>query len=68
FKTLGELLDVEQIDDDTFKQLVNTITYRAQAFRVQANGLTPEGEAVARIAAVLDRSGDGIETRYWLTN
>ncbi len=33
-----------------------------------ANGLTPEGEPVARLAAVLDRSGGGVETRYWLTN
>ena len=68
FKNVGELLDVEQIDDDTYKQLVNSITYRAQVFRVRANGLTPEGQPVARIAAVLDRSGGGIETRYWLTN
>ena len=68
FKTVGELLDVEQMDDDTFKQLVDSVTYRAQVFRVQANGLTREGEPVARITAVLDRSGDRIATRYWLTN
>jgi len=68
FKNVGELLDVEQIDDDTYKQLVNSITYRAQAFRVQANGLTPEGEPIARITAVLDRSGQQVVTRYWLTN
>jgi DNA uptake protein ComE-like DNA-binding protein len=68
FKTLGELLDVEQIDDDTYKQVVGSLTYRAQAFRIQANGLTPEGKAVARITAVLDRSGQNVATRYWLTN
>ncbi|MEO2004363.1 MAG: helix-hairpin-helix domain-containing protein, partial [Candidatus Poribacteria bacterium] len=68
FKTLGELLDVEQIDDDTYKQVVGSLTYRAQAFRVQANRPTPEGKAVARITAVLDRSGQNVATRYWLTN
>ncbi len=68
FKNIGELLDVQEIDDDTYKELVDSITYRAQAFRVQANGLTPEGEAIARITAVLDRSGQQVETRYWLTN
>jgi DNA uptake protein ComE-like DNA-binding protein len=68
FKNVGELLDVEQIDDDTYKGLVNSIAFRAQAFRVQANGLTPEGEPIARIVAVLDRSGQQVVTRYWLTN
>ncbi|MDA1190847.1 MAG: helix-hairpin-helix domain-containing protein [Candidatus Poribacteria bacterium] len=68
FTNIGALLDIQQIDDDTFQQIAGQITYRAQVFRVEAAGQDQNGQTLTTIIAVLDRSGDEVTTRYWRVN
>jgi DNA uptake protein ComE-like DNA-binding protein len=65
FTSIGDLLDVPGMDENAFKQVANFVTYRTQVFRVKAEGLAPDGKALARVEAVLDRSGQSIATRHW---
>ncbi|GIX07127.1 MAG: hypothetical protein KatS3mg115_1530 [Candidatus Poribacteria bacterium] len=66
FETVGELLDVSGISDETFQQLTAWVTYRAQVFRIVSEGQTESGETRISVTAVLDRSGERVETKFWL--
>ena len=65
FTNIGQLLDVEGIDNDTFKQLSGSVTYRSYAFTVEASGVAPDEKTIAFCKAVIDRSGNQIEIKYW---
>ena len=65
FTSLGQLLDVEGINEDTFKSLVDRVTYRSSAFRIESEGKSSDGKIVQNCVAVVDRSGDRIEIKYW---
>lgn len=65
FDSIGDLLDVAGVDENTFKQVANYVTYRTQVFRVNASGIAPDGQTLARVTAVLDRSGNQVRYRFW---
>jgi competence ComEA-like helix-hairpin-helix protein len=65
FDSIGDLLDVPGFDENAFKQVANFVTYRTQVFRINASGVAPDGKALARVTAVLDRSGDQVRYRFW---
>lgn len=65
FANIGQLLDVEGIDEDTFKELTGHVTYRSYAFTVDASGIDPNEKTIAPCKAVIDRSGEQIEIKYW---
>lgn len=65
FTNIGQLLDVEGIDEDTFKQISGYVTYRSYAFTVEASGIDPNEKTIASCKAVIDRSGNQIEIKYW---
>jgi DNA uptake protein ComE-like DNA-binding protein len=65
FAGLGQLLDVEGIDEDTFKSLVDHVTYRSHAYRIESEGRSSDGKIVQNCIAVVDRSGNRVEIKYW---
>jgi competence ComEA-like helix-hairpin-helix protein len=65
FTSLGQLLDVEGIDEDTFKNLVDHVTYRSHAYRIESEGRSSDGKIVQKCTAVVDRSGSTVEIKYW---
>jgi competence ComEA-like helix-hairpin-helix protein len=65
FAGLGQLLDVEGIDEDTFRNLVDHVTYRSHAYRIESEGRSSDGKIVQNCVAVVDRSGDRVEIKYW---
>ena len=65
FAGLGQLLDVEGIDEDTFKNLVDHVTYRSHAYRIESEGRSADGKIAYNCIAVVDRSENRVKIRYW---
>ncbi len=65
FRSIGDLLNIDSIDAETFKGIANLVTYRTQAFQLTANGMDPAGAQAATVTAIIDRSGEEISIRFW---
>ena len=68
FENISQLLEVEGIDMDTFRQIAELITYRSHGFLVEVDGVDNLGKTVASCVGVLDRTGEQIVTKYWRQN
>ena len=68
FENVSQLLDVEGIDMDTFRQIAELVTYRSQSFLIEVEGIDRLGKTIATCVGVLDRTGDQIVTKYWRQN
>lgn len=68
FENISQLLEVEGIGMDTFRQIAELITYRSHGFLVEVDGVDNLGKTVASCVGVLDRTGEQIVTKYWRQN
>ena len=68
FENISQLLEVEGIDMDTFRQIAELVTYRSQGFLIETEGVDNVGITVASCVGVLDRTGEQIVTKYWRQN
>ncbi len=68
FENTNQLLDVEGIDMDTFRQIAELVTYRSHGFLVEVAGVDNLGKTIASCVGVLDRTGEQIVTKYWRQN
>ena len=68
FTNIGQLLDVQGIDVDTFRQISNLVTYRSHGFLIKATGVDSRGKAIATCIGAVDRTGEQIAIRYWKQN
>lgn len=65
FTAISQLLDIEEIDFETFREIVDWVTYRSHAFRIEATGIDANNRVIAKCIGIIERSGDAIEVRYW---
>jgi DNA uptake protein ComE-like DNA-binding protein len=65
FDNVGQLLDIQGIDENTFRQLVDLITYRTSAFRIESTGKSQDEKIVSNFIAIIDRSGTSVKIRFW---
>ena|GEM_PF-416148 len=65
FDNIGQLLDVEGIDENTFRQLVDIVSYRSSVFRIEATGTSKDNKIKNGFTAIVDRSGNRIQIKYW---
>ena len=68
FESISQLLEVEGIDMDTFRQIAELVTYRSHGFLIETEGIDNLGKTIASCVGVLDRTGEQIVTRYWRQN
>jgi len=64
-ENVGQLLDIQGIDDNTFRQLVDIITYRSYTFRIESTGKSQDEKIVNGFSAIIDRSGNSVKIKYW---
>ena len=64
-ENIGQLMDVQGIDEETFRQLIDLITYRSYTFRIESIGKSADEKIISDFVAIIDRSGSNIKTRYW---
>ena len=65
FTSIGQLLDVQGIDENTFKGLVDHVSCRSAVFEIRSEGRSLDGKIVQNCIAIVDRSGNRIKTMYW---
>lgn len=68
FESISQLLEVEGIDMDTFRQIAELVTYRSHGFLIETEGIDNLGKIVASCVGALDRTGEQIVTKYWRQN
>ena len=68
FESISQLLEVEGIDMDTFRQIAELVTYRSHGFLIETEGIDNLGKTVASCVGALDRTGEQIVTKYWRQN
>ncbi len=65
FTSLGQLLDVQGIDEGIFKGLIDHTTYRSHAYMIESEGRSSDGKIIQDCIAVVDRTGNTIKFKYW---
>ena len=65
YDNVAELLDVSDMSEATFIALAELVTVRSYQFRVHSVAKIERLKAQKIVTAVLDRSGDTVQTLYW---
>ncbi|SVE10970.1 uncharacterized protein METZ01_LOCUS463824, partial [marine metagenome] len=65
FKNIAEVLDVEGIDTNSFKEIAGRITYRSYGSMIKSSGMDLRGKTIALCVGVIDRTGDQVQIKYW---
>ena len=56
---------MEEINFDTFREVVDWVTYRSHCYRIEANGVDATGSFVSTCICIIDRTGDQVAVQYW---
>lgn len=65
FTNISELSEMEEIDFETFGEVVDWVTYRSHGYRIEANGVDGTGRVVSTCVGIIDRTGDQVIVQYW---
>ena len=65
FKNIADVLDVEGIDSNSFKEISGRITYRSYGSMIKSSGMDLRGRTIALCVGVIDRTGDQVQIKYW---
>ena len=65
FTNISQLSELEEINFETFREVVDSVTYRSHGYRIEATGVDATGKVVSTCIGVIDRTGDQIITQYW---
>ena len=65
FSDFAQLLDIDEIDDQTFREVVNWVTYRSHGYRIVASGVDAGGKVVATCVGIVVRNGNQLTIPYW---
>ncbi len=65
FENIGEVLDVDGMTENLFRQIANQICVKSSVFSIRSAGYMPQSQAYREIFAILDRGGENPEIRYW---
>ena len=65
FTDLADLLDIEEIDNQTFREVINWITYRSHGYRIKSSGIDPSGKITAICEGIVVRTENQLQIPYW---
>ena len=65
FETAADLLDIEGVSMDIFKQVCPLVSARSDVFSVRSFGVVGVGNMYCCVSAVIDRTGDTAKILYW---
>ena len=65
FSDIAQLLDIDEIDDQTFREVVDWVTYRSHGYRIVSLGIDASGKVVATCVGIVVRNGDQLTIPYW---
>ena len=65
FTSTAQLMELQEIDFGTFRELVDSVTYRSHGYRIEASGIDMNDKVIATCVGIIDRSRDPVAVRYW---
>lgn len=65
FSDIGQLLDIEEIDNNSFREVVDWVTYRSHGYRIVASGIDASGKVIATCVGIVVRNGNQLTIPYW---
>ena len=65
FTNISQLSEMEEIDFETFGEIVDWVTYRSHGYRIEANGIDAAGKVISTCIGIIDRTGDAVVVQYW---
>lgn len=65
FTSIGELMDVQGIDENTFRGLIDHLSCRSAVYMIKSEGKSSDGKITQLCTGVVDLSGDRVEIKYW---
>ncbi len=65
FTNISQLSEMQEIDFNTFREVVDWVTYRSHGYRIEANGVDTTGRVVSTCIGIIDRTGDQVIVQYW---
>ncbi len=65
FTNISQLSELTEIDFDTFREVVDWVTYRSHGYRIEANGVDIAGETISTCIGIIDRTGNEMQLQYW---
>ena len=65
FTNISQLADLEEIDFETFREVVDWVTYRSHGYRIEANGVDAAGRIISTCIGIINRTGDQVVVQHW---
>ena len=65
FTNISQLSDLQEIDFETFREVVDSVTYRSHGYRIEANGVDAAGKVISTCIGIIDRAGDQVVVQHW---
>ena len=65
FTNISQLSDLEEIDFETFREVVDSVTYRSHGYRIEANGVDAAGKVISTCIGIINRAGDQVVVQHW---
>ena len=65
FTNISQLSELAEIDFDTFREVIDWVTYRSHGYRIEANGVDMTDKIISTCIGIIDRTGNEISLQYW---
>ena len=65
FTNISQLSQLEEIDFETFHQVVDWVTFRSHGYRIEANGVDTADKVISTCIGIIDRTGNEIRIQHW---
>lgn len=65
FTNISQLSELEEIDFETFGEVVDWVTYRSHGYRIEANGVDAAGKVISTCIGIINRAGDQVVVQHW---
>ena len=65
FNNLSQLLQVEGVDTQSFRQVVDWVTYRSHGYRIESAAVDLNGKIIATYRGIVVRNGSQLNVTYW---
>ena len=65
FTRISQLSELAEIDFETFREVVDWVTYRSHGYQIEANGVDAAGKIVSTCVGIINRTGDTVSVQYW---
>ncbi len=65
FSNISQLLQLDEIDNQTFRQVVDHVTYRTRGYRIESMGVDATGKTLAKCVGIVIREENQLDVPYW---